>query len=196
SFLVKALTAMSEKNDFALVPRPPGAVEKAAPGAKRILSGIVADTLALAKKEPYGKPTLTVLVGGDASTIEAFQTMIKYIVNEECDLRFIQFLTETELIRAVEDQPFDLIVVYLWGVYWSTWGGGFVARAVEVLARLKAQYRKPIFAQQGMDLREQFEGTGVTFNLWPDIQTLQDVFGVCPRAPIPPLENLGEATHA
>jgi TPR repeat protein len=39
---------MNENNGFALVPRPPGAIEKAEPGAMRILSGMVADTLALA----------------------------------------------------------------------------------------------------------------------------------------------------
>ncbi len=39
------------ENAFALVPRPPGALEKAEPGAKRILSGMVADTLALARVE-------------------------------------------------------------------------------------------------------------------------------------------------
>lgn len=39
---------MNEKNDFALVIRPSSAVEKAAPGAKRILSGMVTDTLDLA----------------------------------------------------------------------------------------------------------------------------------------------------
>jgi hypothetical protein len=42
---------MNKGDNFALVPRPPGALEKAEPGAKRILSGMVADTLALLKKE-------------------------------------------------------------------------------------------------------------------------------------------------
>ena len=42
---------MNEQNDFALVRRPPSAVEKAEPGARRILSGMVADTLAVARKE-------------------------------------------------------------------------------------------------------------------------------------------------
>ena len=42
---------MNEKNDFALILKPSSAVEKAAPGAKRILFGIITDTLALAKKE-------------------------------------------------------------------------------------------------------------------------------------------------
>jgi DNA-binding NarL/FixJ family response regulator len=41
---------VSEKDNFALVPRSPGALEKAEPGAKRILSGMVADTLTLVRK--------------------------------------------------------------------------------------------------------------------------------------------------
>jgi TPR repeat protein len=39
---------MSEKDNFALVRRPPSAVEKAQPGARRILSAMAADTLAVA----------------------------------------------------------------------------------------------------------------------------------------------------
>ena len=42
---------MNVKNDFALVPRSPTAVEKAEPAAKRILAVIVADVLALAPVE-------------------------------------------------------------------------------------------------------------------------------------------------
>lgn len=41
---------MNEKNDFALVPRPPAALEKTEPGAKRILSVMIADTLALTRE--------------------------------------------------------------------------------------------------------------------------------------------------
>jgi TPR repeat protein len=40
---------MNERDNFALVPRPPGAVAKGEPGAKRILSDMVGDTLALAQ---------------------------------------------------------------------------------------------------------------------------------------------------
>lgn len=54
---------MNEKNDFALVPRPPSAVEKAEPGAKRILSGMVADTLALASKERAETPAARFRIG-------------------------------------------------------------------------------------------------------------------------------------
>ena len=41
---------MNETDNFALVPRPPTTLEKTAPGAKRILSEIMADALALTKK--------------------------------------------------------------------------------------------------------------------------------------------------
>ena len=40
-----------EKNNNALIPRPTSAVEKAAPGAKHILMGMVAETLALAEEK-------------------------------------------------------------------------------------------------------------------------------------------------
>jgi DNA-binding NtrC family response regulator len=46
------VSATNDKNNFALVRKPSGAVEKVAPGARRILSGIVADTLALTKRKP------------------------------------------------------------------------------------------------------------------------------------------------
>jgi TPR repeat protein len=42
------LIIVSQDNKFELVPRPQSAIEKAEPGAMRILSGMVADTLALA----------------------------------------------------------------------------------------------------------------------------------------------------
>ena len=45
------VSTMNEKKENALVPRPPSAVEKTASGPKRILSGIVSDTLALASRE-------------------------------------------------------------------------------------------------------------------------------------------------
>jgi TPR repeat protein len=41
---------MAENDNLALVPKPPSAVEKAAPGVKRILSGMVGDALDLARK--------------------------------------------------------------------------------------------------------------------------------------------------
>lgn len=46
---------MNDRNDFALVRKPSSAVEKTAPRAKRILTGMVADTLALTKKFRLGE---------------------------------------------------------------------------------------------------------------------------------------------
>lgn len=46
------MSATNDKNNFALVRKPSSAVEKTAPGAKRILSGMVADALVLTKKRP------------------------------------------------------------------------------------------------------------------------------------------------
>jgi len=40
---------MNKKNGFALMRRPPSAIEKAAPGAKRVLAGIIAETIMLAE---------------------------------------------------------------------------------------------------------------------------------------------------
>jgi len=40
---------MNEKSDFALVRKPTSTVEKAAPGAKRVLAGMVAETIVLAE---------------------------------------------------------------------------------------------------------------------------------------------------
>jgi len=45
------MSPTDEKDNFALAPRPASAVEHAAPATRRLLSGMVADTLALASKE-------------------------------------------------------------------------------------------------------------------------------------------------
>jgi len=70
---------MIENNDFALVPRPPGAVEKAEPGAKRILSGMVADTLALVKKMPPRKsrPLRIVILDDENELRETYRVMLQ-----------------------------------------------------------------------------------------------------------------------
>src|SRR5665213_933637 len=50
-YRLDSVRCMNNENDFALVRKPSSAVEKAAPGAKRILSGMVADMLALVRQE-------------------------------------------------------------------------------------------------------------------------------------------------
>jgi len=70
---------MNEKDNFVLVPRPPGSLEKVEPGAKRIVSGMVADTLALAKKEPSHKsrPLRIVLVDNEDWLLEMLEAAIR-----------------------------------------------------------------------------------------------------------------------
>jgi DNA-binding NtrC family response regulator len=67
---------MNEKNDFALVPRPSSTLEKAEPGAKRILSGMVVDTLALVKKVQRPKPRI-VVVDDEEGPRELFKILIR-----------------------------------------------------------------------------------------------------------------------
>ena len=69
------VSAMNEKNDYALVPRPPSAVVKSAPGVKRILSGMVSDTLLLVKKAPLLK---VVVVDDEEWRLEAVEMYIRF----------------------------------------------------------------------------------------------------------------------
>jgi len=75
---------MNEKNDFALVPRPPGMLERVEPGAKRILSGIVADTLGLANK----KPLRIVLVDDEPAVLESTEFAIRHYFKGVVVLKF------------------------------------------------------------------------------------------------------------
>lgn len=149
---------MDEKNNFALVPRPPGALEKAEPGAKRILSGMVADTLALVKKESFSKPVFTVLIGHRDCIGDSLEFLSKWMLGEKYDLRIFRFgdhlgfrsCHEAELVKLTETQPFDLILPY--------WQGA----GRELFPRLKAQYGKPIIVLSGWhDDYAPFERAGI-----------------------------------
>jgi CheY-like chemotaxis protein len=71
--------AVIEPDNFALVPKPPGALEKAKPGAKRILAGMVADTLALVKKEPLRetRPLRIVMVNDESCVLQSFEILLR-----------------------------------------------------------------------------------------------------------------------
>ena len=71
-------------NDFPLVRRPSSAVEKAAPGAKRILSGMVGDTLALVKKT---RPRI-VVVDDEPILLQLFESMILQCFKDATVLSF------------------------------------------------------------------------------------------------------------
>ena len=55
---------MEDRNEFAMVPKSSGAVEKAKPGVKRILSEMVSQTLATVR-EKYDTTPLTMSMEGD-----------------------------------------------------------------------------------------------------------------------------------
>ena len=75
SILAAGVITMDDKNNFALVRRPPSAIEKSQPGAKRILSGMVADTLSLAKKAPLLK---VVVVDDEEWRLEMVEMNIRF----------------------------------------------------------------------------------------------------------------------
>jgi hypothetical protein len=52
---------MNEKTDFVLVKRPSSALEKVAPGAKRVSTGLVANALALTPSETTSGSTVIFL---------------------------------------------------------------------------------------------------------------------------------------
>lgn len=81
------MSAVSEKNNFALVPKPSSAVEKTKPGTERILSGMVADTLALVKKELWPKPRI-VLVNDYAEPLQLMELLICDWFKEATILKF------------------------------------------------------------------------------------------------------------
>ncbi len=64
----------NEKNASALVRKPSSAVEKAALGAKLILSGMVADALALEKK---ARPPRIIVVDDELLLLELYEVLIR-----------------------------------------------------------------------------------------------------------------------
>lgn len=70
---------MIENDKFALEPKQPSAIEKAEPGTKRILSGMVADTLRLVKKEQARKtqPPRIVIVDDEEVTRFFYKHLLK-----------------------------------------------------------------------------------------------------------------------
>jgi TPR repeat protein len=79
------LNGGGKHNDFPLVRRPSSAVEKAAPGAKRILSGMVADTLVLVKK---ARPPRIVLVDDENWLREFLELVIHSCIKDAVVLSF------------------------------------------------------------------------------------------------------------
>jgi CheY-like chemotaxis protein len=100
------MNANNEKNDFALVPRTPGAIEKAEPGTKRVLSGMVTDALALVKKESRPKPRI-VLVNDDAGLLQMMESLICDAFKE---VVVLQFQNGEQAWQELQRQDPDILV--------------------------------------------------------------------------------------
>ena len=109
-------SGMFESNDFALVPRPPGVLEKAEPGAKRILSGMVADTLALAKKEQTSKTVFSVATCGGPLTTEGLQILVSSLLQKILGDSYVMELSAFEFADDLLGTTghFDLVFVLRW----------------------------------------------------------------------------------
>src|SRR5271170_3740783 len=64
-----------QPENFALVRKRSSAIEKAAPGAKRILSGMVVDALALVRK---ARPIRIVMVNDEPAPLQSFDLVIRH----------------------------------------------------------------------------------------------------------------------
>jgi hypothetical protein len=102
---------MNERDKFALMPRPPGALEKAVPGAKRIISGIVADTLALVKRESPNERVLSVLSAG--SLEHWCECVMEMLIVEPVNVTVEHCEQMGALSKTLERRKFDLAFVYL-----------------------------------------------------------------------------------
>jgi hypothetical protein len=99
---------MNEKNDFALVRRPSSAVEKAAPGAKRILSGMVTDTLALRKKHSKEHKFWVAICGNDGDLDGRFTSYLQKILADDWSGELNGFTYADEAMRATDQKLFEL----------------------------------------------------------------------------------------
>ena len=96
-------------NNFALVPRPPGEIEKAEPGAKRVLSGMVAETLELARKETPRKanPLRIVLVDDEPFVNEAIEMILRHWFH---DVIILSFGDAASALKELSERKPDLLI--------------------------------------------------------------------------------------
>ena len=166
--------------NFPLARRPSSAVEKAMPGAKRILSGMVADALALAKKQPPTKRVIRVLTcTGDQDMSQVWQE----IIQEHLGSGYIVEVTDkgevTEILELVNQQSFDIIIPLINNIlapipvdFDGNYFENRVRKAVELFTRLKAQFDIPIIALCGAEpnfnLPERLKLGGIDAFFWYD----------------------------
>ena len=181
---------MNEKNNFALVPKPPSAVEKVEPGAKRVLSGMVADTLALAKAQPDRPVSLLLGVdihGEDIVQLLILAGMVEFVFpkGKRYDLKFIRFDKASELLHLTQRQSFNAIVIWFDNINWNTSTNGHyednILKAIEVLTLLKTQCHKPIIvaayrSEQPSNLPGRLNRTGIDAFFWMPFENGEQAF--------------------
>ena len=140
---------MNEKTDYALVPRPPSALEKAEPGARRILSSMVADTLALARKEKPTKPVFRVAICGYMGPCswlgQVVARVLRVTLASERNVGFKGFFYMSDVLDEAWRSRFDLFILVLTQrlVSWET----SEVREVNpygVITSLKREFKEPI----------------------------------------------------
>jgi len=165
---------------FALVPRPPGALEKAGSRPKRILTTMVADTLVLARPTQPIKQARSVLLLKDRTFDELWELILKDKLGQKYDLKFTYFESASELQKLDRDQSFHLIALYFFNVKWDIAAND----PFKLLSSLK--HGKRIFVTQGMDLSEKCERAGVTFFELPsNSDEFYAVFDAALKVPVP-----------
>jgi CheY-like chemotaxis protein len=109
------LNQANKSNGFELVWKPSDAIEKAAPGARNVLLGIVLDALASAKKQSLSERTLSVLIGGnlDACLDHLFLDQILEATQKEINIEIIHTEAIDEIMSVVAKRKFDLALLYL-----------------------------------------------------------------------------------
>lgn len=170
-----------------------GPVEEGALGAKRILSGEVADTPAPANNKPPDKRVLRVLTcSGDRDISELLQGLIQTHLGNGCVVEVTDRWKATEILEVVKRQSFDIIIPLVNNVIIPTYGGDRIRKTVELLADMKAQYGMPIVALSGFkpsfDLPELLKQAGVDAFFWMPFDNGEFLSAVqrCLKIPLAP----------
>ena len=101
---------MTEKDNFALVPKTPAALEKAEPGAKRVLSGMVTDALVLVKKQRRSKPRIVLVNDWPEPT-----KFLKRLICEWFEgVTLLTFQNGADAWQELQREAPDLLITDLW----------------------------------------------------------------------------------
>lgn len=180
---------MNEPENFALVPRPPGPLEKAAPGAKRILTDMIAD--ALVKKDAAVKPAISVLVA--VGVVDSYAEIFEMVLSDQYEVSVVAADNAVEVLRLAEQRPFDLFIVLLNQVWQGLDqikldppDGEILGGRLSFLTRLKRQFGKPIIAMSGWGLlkdRVCRAGADVYFDMPFDALSIRSAVRSCLNLP-------------